>query len=180
MKHLFLYGALIASMACRGQQEWQSYLSDWTKAGMFSRKFQPAKIIRLSPHADTSVSVNAEIAQAIRSFDDMPGMILLSEGKYLLTGTVHLPSNVAIKGMGPGKTIVYIQNQGRGHGFSVEGGLTGKRFPVEPLNRVDRTVHLRDKIPENIRWIRWIREDADLCRDSWCRGMTGQFFLSSA
>ena len=177
MKYIFLHISILACLACNAQVELNTYLSDWSKAGLYRCEFTPKRTIRLSPKADTAVSVNEDIEQAIRSLEGKPGMILLNEGKYLLTRTLNVPSNVMIKGMGPGKTIVYIQNSGTGHGFNIEGGLTGKRYAIEPLNRGDRTIQIRDEVPENLQWIRWIRDDSDLCRDNWCKAMTGQFFF---
>ncbi len=177
MKYIFLRISVLLSLVCNAQEELKTYLSDWGKAGLYRCEFNPKRTIRLSPKADTAISANQDIEQAIRSFEGKPGIIILNEGKYLLTKTLNVPSNVLIKGMGPGKTIVYIQNGGTGHGFNIAGGLTGKRYAIEPLNRGDRTIQIRDEVPQNLQWVRWIRDDTDLCRDSWCRTMTGQFFF---
>ncbi|GCD78504.1 hypothetical protein JCM31826_19860 [Thermaurantimonas aggregans] len=177
MKFLYLHKFLLFGFLGFGQSELNTYLSDWSRAGLITSDFKTAKVVKLSPHADTSVPVNESFESAFKALGGKPGIILLAEGKYLITKTLQVPSNTLIKGMGPGKTVVYINNGGNGHGFSVEGGLEGARYAIVPPKKGDRTIKVLERIPENVRWIRWIREDQDLCKANWCYSMTGQFFL---
>lgn len=177
MKNLYVPLFFLLSLLSRGQSGLASYLSDWSKAGLLTAGFNTSRIVRLTPNADTTVPVNEIFESAFRALGGKPGIILLAEGKYLITKTLHVPSNTVIKGMGPGKTVIYINNAGIGHGFSVVGGMESTRYAINAPKKGDRTITVHDRLPENTRWIRWIREDQDLCRDTWCYSMTGQIFL---
>lgn len=176
MKQFVLIFQVLLFYGVNAQFTPSSYLSDWSNAGLLPDSFKPQKVLRIHPLPDTTTPVNELFLQAFAQLNGKPGIVLLEEGRYLLNGTLNIPSNVMIKGRGPGKTIMYIQNNGSRHGLAVQGQIKQKRTEIRPPDRGHRLIELKEPLLESAQWIRWIRDDEHLCHNNWCQSTTGQLF----
>ena len=92
-------------------QQWASILKagqaiDWSKTGVGAIPARPAHCATLAPAATT-----AEINRALATC--APGQaVYLEAGSYTVTGPVHVPSNVTLRGAGADRTILRAAGTG--------------------------------------------------------------------
>ena len=99
---------------------------DWSTAGVGDI---PARTTRCA-----SLALQATVTEINSALASCPNgeTVFLAAGTYLITGTVHIPSNVTLRGAGADKTI--LNAVGTGGGYVI--GLGAGSVPFKPYRIV--------------------------------------------
>lgn len=119
--------------------------NNWSDAGLPTDPALPVRTIPISTFgglANDKLDDSDALDQAIQlATEDKQTVITLKRGEYLISRRIHLPSQVTLKGEGPGKTTVKIKNTG--DGFATKHPKPGNWLPIiSGANKGSRTLTL--------------------------------------
>lgn len=176
---LFSTNLLIANMSW-SQTIPKDRIVDWTIAGLRDTSTSHFKIIDVNAVGldANGINPNDALLKSLIENTKEEGIILqFSAGKYLFHHTIHLRSNVIIKGLGHEVTELIFDLQDGGHSIMLNGnGLSGNKYEVKEGIKGRRAIPFyRAYLIFNIfDWIYISHDDADLITSPWASGSIGQ------
>ena len=153
---------------------------DWTLAGL--RDTTTNNFIEIDMQTQGAVGdgiiPNDSIIINVLSSITSPGAILnFPIGNYLFNNTIHIPSNIIIRGQGVGSTTFIMNSGGQNHSISINGVIiqSDTTSIIEPAIKDSNFIVVSDPTNFSIgNWVQIIQNDNDLVTSTWAENSVGQ------
>ncbi len=148
--------------------------TDWTLAGLRDT-VSPKNIIVFTGDNTGATDVSVSLQTAINNAPNN-SVIHLKNGTYKILDQINLQSNITIRGMGAGKTILNFDLSGATKGcFVAKGSEKGNLYFSTTSLKEDFTITLSNASMVNVgSFVRLLQDDTDLLNNSWAYRRTGQ------
>ena len=153
---------------------------DWTLAGLrdaTTSGFVQIDMQTFGAIGDGVLPNDSIISDALSSITGPGAILQFPSGNFLFNNTIVLPSNIIIRGQGPGSTTFTMSLGGAGVGIDIRGSYIDQ----------DTTSFVQSAVKDSIQlivlntakfsigdWVQIIQLDTDLVTSSWAKNTVGQ------
>ncbi len=152
-------------------------LTDWSSAGSNYPSNYPIINMQSIGAVGDGITSNDSIINHVLSLMIGNGAILeFSQGQFLFTRPILLPSNVILRGQGPSKTIFKHNLGGNGDAILVKGKSTSITSSInQSVLKNDTTINVSNGLLfKKGDWVQLLKNDSALVTSNWALNSVGQ------
>jgi len=154
--------------------------TDWTLAGLRNTSTDGFQTLYLDEHGlvgDGIESNDIAFSNVLASLSGPGAYLIFPDGNFLFNQTIHLPSNVILRGQGATNTTLTLDLGGSGHGIQLEGTTnpTDTTYLIQSAFKESNLITVWNSAKLAVGdWVQIIMQDADLVTSEWAQQTVGQ------